>query len=126
TTPPVAGSPGPGRAGLNTTIGVVATDGALSRARCTKLAAVAHDGMARAIRPCHSMYDGDTVFALATGSAPAPSDESFYEVLAAGADCFSRAVAHAMLAARSVTTPAGSWPSYLDLLPSAAPAKGAR
>ncbi len=53
---------------LNTTIGVVATTMPLSKAECTKFAGVAHDGMARAIRPAHSMFDGDTVFALATGA----------------------------------------------------------
>ena len=52
---------------LNTTIGVVATSARLTKAEATKLAGVAHDGLARAIRPAHSMFDGDTVFALATG-----------------------------------------------------------
>ena len=56
---------------LNTTIGVVATTMPLSKAECTKFAGVAHDGMARAIRPAHSMFDGDTVFALASGQTRA-------------------------------------------------------
>lgn len=111
-------------AGLNTTIGAVVTDAALSRSQCTKLAGVAHDGMARAIRPCHSMRDGDTVFGLATGRGAYPDDELFFSILSAAADCFARAVANGMLAATSVTTPAGTWPSYLDLLPSAVAAKG--
>jgi L-aminopeptidase/D-esterase-like protein len=54
-------------ASLNTTIGVVATSAALTKSEATKFAGVAHDGLARAIRPAHSMFDGDTVFALATG-----------------------------------------------------------
>ncbi|RJQ76407.1 peptidase S58 family protein [Pseudonocardiaceae bacterium YIM PH 21723] len=53
---------------LNTTIGVIATDAALSKAECRRLATVGHDGMARALRPAHSMFDGDTLFALATGA----------------------------------------------------------
>ncbi len=55
-------------AGLNTTIGVVATSAALDKAECSKVASVAHDGLARAVRPAHSMTDGDTVFALSTGA----------------------------------------------------------
>ena len=52
---------------LNTTIGVVLTDAALTKAQAGKVAAVAHDGLARAIRPVHSMMDGDTIFCLASG-----------------------------------------------------------
>ena len=52
---------------MNTTIGVVATTATLTKAECRKLAAVAHDGLARAIRPVHSMFDGDTIFCLSTG-----------------------------------------------------------
>ena len=52
--------------GLNTTIGVVAVDADLSKAECRRLAVAAQDGLARAVRPAHSMFDGDTVFAVAT------------------------------------------------------------
>ncbi|MCF6476650.1 peptidase S58 family protein, partial [Nonomuraea sp. MG754425] len=100
---------------FNTTIGVVATDRALTKARCAKLAAVAHDGLARAIRPAHTMTDGDTVFGLATCVRPAPAHDTFQDVLAAAADAFSRAVADAVLAA---TGRAGA-PAYLDVFPSA-------
>lgn len=55
---------------LNTTLAVVATDAALTRAQAQKLAGVAHDGIARAVRPVHLLNDGDTVFALATGERP--------------------------------------------------------
>jgi L-aminopeptidase/D-esterase-like protein len=113
---PAAGSPGaagPALRGLSTTIGVVATDAVLTKAQCAKVAGVGHDGLARAIRPAHSMFDGDTIFALATGTSPAAvSPEPFHELLAAAADCVSRAIAHAMLQANPVTTPAGYWPSY--------------
>ena len=54
--------------GTNTTIGVVATNAALTPAEVNRVAEMAHDGMARAIRPSHTMFDGDTLFALATGA----------------------------------------------------------
>ncbi len=54
--------------GTNTTIGVVATNAALSSAETTRVAEMAHDGMARSIRPAHTMFDGDTLFSLATGT----------------------------------------------------------
>lgn len=53
--------------GTNTTIGVVATNATLSVAEATRVAEMAHDGMARAIHPSHTMFDGDTLFTLATG-----------------------------------------------------------
>ena len=53
----------------NTTIGVVATDAVLTREQAGYLARASHDGLALAIRPCHTMYDGDTMFALATGTS---------------------------------------------------------
>ena len=54
--------------GTNTTISVVATNATLSPAEIHRIAEMAHDGMARAIRPSHTMFDGDTLFSLATGS----------------------------------------------------------
>ena len=59
----------------NTTIAVVATDARLSRERAHLLAVAAHDGLARAVRPAHTMWDGDTVFTLATGRTEAPQRE---------------------------------------------------
>ncbi|MGP3917799.1 P1 family peptidase [Nonomuraea sp. 10N515B] len=105
---------------FNTTIGVVATDRTLTKAQCGKLAAVAHDGLARAIRPAHTMTDGDTIFGLSTCSAPAPAQDEFQDILAAAADVFSRAVAHAVLAA----TGREGAPAYLDVFPSAAATTG--
>jgi L-aminopeptidase/D-esterase-like protein len=64
----------------NTTIAVVATDAALSRERAHLLAAASHHGLARAVRPAHTMWDGDTVFTLATGRTEAP--QSLVERLA--------------------------------------------
>jgi L-aminopeptidase/D-esterase-like protein len=60
--------------GGNTTIGVIATDATLDKAQVNRLATVGHDGIARAVRPAHTMYDGDTLFALATGVRVAPYD----------------------------------------------------
>ncbi|OBH87573.1 P1 family peptidase, partial [Mycobacterium scrofulaceum] len=57
---------------LNTVIGVVATDAALSPAACRRVAVAAQDGLARAVRPAHTPYDGDTIFALATGAVEVP------------------------------------------------------
>jgi len=57
------------QAGMATTIGVVATDAVLDKAACRKMASMAHDGLARCINPVHTPYDGDTLFALATGTA---------------------------------------------------------
>lgn len=51
----------------NTTISCIVTNGKLTKAECTKLAAIAHDGYARAIRPVHTTADGDTIFVMATG-----------------------------------------------------------
>jgi L-aminopeptidase/D-esterase-like protein len=58
-------------AGGNTTLVVVATDAALTKSLCRKLAEIGHDGMALAIRPVHTMFDGDTVFAVSTGTEQA-------------------------------------------------------
>ena len=57
--------------GTSTTLAVVATDARLSRERAHLLAIAAHDGIARAVRPAHTMWDGDTVFTLATGASDA-------------------------------------------------------
>jgi L-aminopeptidase/D-esterase-like protein len=64
----------PGWPGTNTFLGVVATNAALAKAGCLDLAAAAHDGLARAVRPAHTMWDGDTVFTLATGQVEASGD----------------------------------------------------
>jgi L-aminopeptidase/D-esterase-like protein len=84
----------------NTTIAVVATDAELDRAQCTRLAAIAHDGIARAVRPAHSQFDGDSVFALATGKASAVADLSTLGAFAALA--LERAILGALHAATSL------------------------
>ena len=111
-TPRSADARGP-VAGGATTIGVVATDATLTKAESAKLADVAHDGIARAVNPVHTAYDGDTLFALATGDGPAPGGPLEVVALqAAAADCVSRAVAHALRAATS----AAGMPSWHDAL----------
>jgi L-aminopeptidase/D-esterase-like protein len=114
-----AADPGLPHQALASTVGVVATDATLTKAQCAKVAGIAHSGMARAIRPVHTMFDGDTVFCLATGDRAAPDPLAFHALLDAAGDCFTRAIGNAMLAAESVETPAGRWRSYRDAFPSA-------
>jgi L-aminopeptidase/D-esterase-like protein len=76
------GAPAPGGA---TVIGVVATDAALSKAHAKRLAVMAHDGLARVIRPAHTPADGDTLFALSTGRNSAPPDLLLLGAMAAHA-----------------------------------------
>lgn len=114
--------PGPGMGmprTLATTIGVIATDATLTKAQAQRIAATGHDGLARAIDPIHTMVDGDTLFTLATGERPSPDDLGFHALLGEAARVVTRAVVRAVLAAETVTTPAGTWRSYRDALPSA-------
>ena len=78
--------------GTNTTIGVIATDAALSSVEANMVAAMAHDGIARAIRPSHTLYDGDTLFALSTGKRRA--DVNAVGILAA--EVVAQAILHAV------------------------------
>jgi len=100
----------------NTTLVVLATDAALGKAQCTKMAAVAHDGLARAINPVHTMFDGDVVFGVATGGAGVPDLFGLHQIIVAGADVVTRAIVRALLAAETTTTAAGRWPSYTDVI----------
>jgi L-aminopeptidase/D-esterase-like protein len=82
--------------GANTTIAIVATDAALTKTQCHRLAVNAHDGMARAIVPSHTPLDGDLVFGVSTGTR-APLDQAAYAPIgAAAATCLSRAIARAI------------------------------
>ncbi len=85
--------------GAATTIAVVATDAALDKPGCRRLAVMAQDGLARAIRPIHTPFDGDSVFALATGIGPRAEAEALLRLGAAAADCLARAVMRALTAA---------------------------
>ena len=84
-------------AATNTTIGVVATNAALTKGQASKLASVAHDGIAIAVRPAHLMSDGDTMFALATGMRDGPV--SMDRLCAAAALSVRRAIVRAVLKA---------------------------
>lgn len=88
------GGAGGAPAGVNTTIGVVATDGVLTKAQAGRLAAVAHDGLALSIRPVHTAMDGDTLFALATWRVAC----DFNAVCVAAVEAVARAVANAVTA----------------------------
>jgi putative pantetheine hydrolase len=113
----------PGGPGFATTIGVIATDATLTKAQCQKMAGIGHDGLARALKPVHTLFDGDTLFALATRRRPAPDPVEQNVLMEAGADCVARAIVHAILAAESVDRTADggiTLRSWRDAFPSAA------
>jgi L-aminopeptidase/D-esterase-like protein len=72
-----------GRVGENTTLGVVATNAVLTKAQAARVALMAEDGLARAVVPAHTLYDGDTIFALATGKWSGEADVTLIGALAA-------------------------------------------
>ncbi len=102
---------GPGKQDrANTTIAVVATDAALSKAQCQRLATAAHDGMARACVPSHTPGDGDLVFALTTSARSLDHPEqALMQIGHAAALCLARAISRAVYHAR---------PAPGDILPS--------
>ena len=110
-------------AGANTTIGVVATDAPLTKAQCQRLAGAGHDGLARAIRPVHTMSDGDTLFALSTGMAGALD---FNVLCTMAGEAVARACVNAVRAAQGVTTDTLALPSASDLIAAGARPAGAR
>jgi L-aminopeptidase/D-esterase-like protein len=85
--------------GANTTIAVIATDAALDKGGCRRLAIMAQDGLARAIRPVHTPFDGDIVFAVSTGAGLPVEPAALARLGSASADCLARAVMRAVLAA---------------------------
>ncbi len=102
------GAPG-GRPGENTTIGVVATNARLTKAQATKVAQMAHDGLARTIYPAHTPADGDTLFALALGNWEGEADVTVLGALAA--DATAEAILRAVRSAES----AAGYPSVREL-----------
>ena len=113
---------------LNTTIGVVATNFPLTKTECSKFASVAHDGLARAVRPAHLMNDGDTIFGISVGASDryVPDEDPTFgdpsgrpavlnRILGAGANVFSRACTEAILNAETTR----GLPSYRQICPSA-------
>jgi L-aminopeptidase/D-esterase-like protein len=106
----VAGAaPGRPLAGQNSTIGVVATNVTLTKAEARKVAQMAHDGLARSVRPVHTPWDGDTLFALSTGGVL--MDQAVLVVGALAAEAVASAVLHAV--ARAIGLP--GYPSVADL-----------
>ncbi len=92
---PALGAAPDAAGGVNTTLAVVATDAPLDGLAAYRVAQNAHDALARAIRPCHTPFDGDTVFALST--APGPSDPATLAMLCAAAEhVLARAILRAV------------------------------
>jgi len=105
--------PGPREPSANTTIAIVATDAALDKAGLRRLAEVAQAGMARAILPAHTAFDGDLVFAVATGARPVADPLEEVVLGDAAALCLSRAIARGVHAARPM--PGNLLPCWSEL-----------
>ncbi len=101
----------------NTTIAVVATTAKLTKAQATKVAQMADDGLARAIKPSHGVGDGDTIFVMATGTDTRDATNLVNGIGSAAADTLSRAVVHAILAAQSIHVGSCSVKSYCEQFP---------
>jgi L-aminopeptidase/D-esterase-like protein len=93
----------PMQAGSATTLGVVATDAVLTKSQANKMAQMAHDGFARSINPVHTMTDGDTIFALATGASGEAVNLTLIGAL--GAEVMAAAVVRAVRAATKLSGP---------------------
>ena len=104
-------APGAADIGANTTIAVVATNAPLDKSGCRRLAIMAQDGLAQAIRPAHTPFDGDTVFALATGEKGEVDPATLARLGSAAASCLARAIMRAVMEA----APLGGLPSWRQL-----------
>lgn len=95
---------GGSRPGTNTTIGIVATSAKLTAAECKRVAMMAHDGYARAIRPVHTLSDGDAIFCISGGTVEIANDQrrsrKVSEIGAAAADTMARAIARGVFEAQ--------------------------
>jgi len=106
--------PPPLQAGGATTIGVIATDAVLTKAQACKLAQMGHDGLARSINPVHTLTDGDTLFALATGRSGLTPHLTLLGV--AAAEVTALAVLRAVMQAEGLSGPGlPTLPSARDL-----------
>ena len=93
----------------NTTIAIIATDAVMTKAQAKRLAISAHDGFSRALWPAHTPFDGDTVFAMATGASEiSPEISDFIDICAASAAVMARAIARGVYSAK---------PTDNDLMP---------
>ncbi len=97
------------QAGGNTTLGVIACSAMLSTVECKRIAMMAHDGIARAVRPAHTPFDGDTIFAIASGAVALvpdlPRGIHVGRIGSAAADCMARAIARAVYHSRTAGGP---------------------
>jgi len=103
----------PARPGTNTTIAIVAIDAEVTRVELQRIAIMAADGFARALRPVHTPFDGDTVFAIATGMRPLaePRGLDLMRLGSLAADCLARAIARGVYEATTL----GDMRSYKDI-----------
>jgi L-aminopeptidase/D-esterase-like protein len=103
-----------GRVGENTTIAVIATDAQLTKSQARQLAVMAHDGLARAIHPVHTPFDGDCVFAASTGRLPlTDATADLGRIGAAAASVLARSIARAVFEATALPFP-DALPSWRD------------
>jgi L-aminopeptidase/D-esterase-like protein len=102
-----------GAAPPSTTIALVATDATLTKAQAKRLAIMADDGLARALRPAHASMDGDTVFAVATQRRGAVEAVALTELGHVAADCLARAIARGVYEATALPF-AGALPAWRD------------
>ncbi|UDL94678.1 P1 family peptidase [Lichenihabitans sp. PAMC28606] len=110
-----------GDAPENTTLAIIVTNAALTKAQAKRLAVMAHDGFAHALRPTHAALDGDIVFAAATGRiAKDATERNLTELGTLAADCVARAIARGLFEA-TVLPFAGALPSWRDRFGSVVP-----
>jgi L-aminopeptidase/D-esterase-like protein len=100
------------RAGMNTTIAVVATDADISSAELKRIAIMAADGLGRALRPSHTPFDGDTIFMLTTAQRTITGDRAraLTRIGSVAADCLTRSIARGVYEAETL----GEIKSYRD------------
>ncbi|MBM6583324.1 P1 family peptidase [Microvirga sp. BT689] len=98
-----------------TTIALIATDAVLTKAQAKRLAIASHAGLARGLRFSHALFDGDTIFAAATGRKPLRDEAAeFTELTALAADCLTRAIARGVYEATALPYP-GALPAWRNL-----------
>lgn len=98
----------------NTTIGIVAVNAKLNAAECQRVAIMAHDGLARALRPAHAPVDGDVIFVVATGTHSLADETRIRDLTEIGTyagDCVARAIARGVYEAETL----GDMPAYRDV-----------
>ena len=96
-----------------TTIAMVATDAALTKAQARRLAIAASGGLSKGLRLAHAIFDGDTVFGVSMGTRPAPDANDFIELCALASDCLARAIARGVHEATALPFP-GALPAWHD------------